>query len=78
MLTLPENPTDTQLKAIVLALLESLYEDGISNVGEIEPLGDNGWKTTFTANETDFEVEYDGETMSKKVAGVEVDGTFEG
>ena len=54
MLKLPENPTDDQVKAVTLALLESLYEDNIENVGDIEPFGDNGWQTTFRANGTDF------------------------
>jgi hypothetical protein len=78
MLKLPENPSEDQVKAVTLALLESLYEDNIESVGDIEPYGDNGWQTTFRANGTDFEVTYDGETMTKQVAGVETDGVYEG
>lgn len=57
-ITLPDNPTPQQQKAIVLALIRNTFEDDADNIGEIEALPPDGWKTTYTANGTKFEIEY--------------------
>jgi hypothetical protein len=55
---LPDNPTPQQQKAIALALIRTTFEDDATNIGEIEPLPPDGWKTTYEANGTQFEIEY--------------------
>lgn len=57
-ITLPDNPTPQQQKAIALALIRNTFEDDASDIGEIEPLPPDGWKTTYQANGTKFKIEY--------------------
>ena len=72
-LTLPENPTPQQLKAIALATIRATFESDATDIGEIEGLGGTDWRTTYRAGERLFEIEYRGGTFYKGPPGAEGD-----
>jgi hypothetical protein len=74
MLTLPDNPTPEQQKAVVLAIVRQSFEDTAENIQGIEPLGDRGWKTVYSADGVDYNLEYDGIQLTKWPVGGGQDG----
>lgn len=57
-LKLPDQPTIEQIKAIALATIRTTFENDATDVGDIEPFGMDGWKTTYWVDNQQFEVTY--------------------
>lgn len=56
--SLPENPTADQLKQIVQAIIQEVFEpDGVI-VGEVEPIDGDGWRVLYKTQGRDFELSY--------------------
>jgi hypothetical protein len=73
-LNLPENPTPEQLNAVVLAIVRQTFEDDATDFVGPEPLDGGGWKGTYTAGGTEFNIEYDGSEFTKYPVGGGQDG----
>lgn len=74
MLTLPENPTEDQLKSVALLTIRATFEDAAENLRDLAPMDGGGWQAVYSAGGVDFAIEYDGSEFTKYPVGGGQDG----